>query len=112
MLLCNKMQLLREELESVQSEKDQLSASMKDVIQGAESYKVGRTLYLQKMVNCQKNTLLLSPSLDICYLLAQVCLVKEIMPVQLSTPIKKCKVLVKEPCIYCQKKTRQFFSPG
>lgn len=49
---------------------------MKDVIQGAESYKVGRTLYLQKMVNCQKNTLLLSPSLDIRYLLAQVCLVK------------------------------------
>lgn len=43
-------------MESVQSEKDQLSASMKDVIQGAESYKVGRTLYLQKMVNCQKNT--------------------------------------------------------
>lgn len=86
MLLCNKMQLLREELESVQSEKDQLSASMKDVIQGAESYKVGRTLYLQKMVDCQKNTLLLSPSLDIrCYLLAQVCLVEEIMPVQLST---------------------------
>ncbi|KFQ56996.1 GRIP and coiled-coil domain-containing protein 2, partial [Pelecanus crispus] len=33
------MQTLREELELVQSEKDQLSASMKDVIQGAESYK-------------------------------------------------------------------------
>ncbi|OXB55395.1 hypothetical protein ASZ78_015428 [Callipepla squamata] len=34
-----KTQALREELEVVQSEKDQLSASMKDVIQGAESYK-------------------------------------------------------------------------
>ncbi|XP_040392790.1 GRIP and coiled-coil domain-containing protein 2 [Cygnus olor] len=33
------MQSLREELELVQSEKDQLAASMKDVIQGAESYK-------------------------------------------------------------------------
>ncbi|XP_065509018.1 GRIP and coiled-coil domain-containing protein 2 [Caloenas nicobarica] len=33
------VQTLREELELVQSEKDQLSASMKDVIQGAESYK-------------------------------------------------------------------------
>ncbi|KAM6316656.1 GRIP and coiled-coil domain-containing protein 2 [Aegotheles albertisi] len=32
-------QSLREELELVRSEKDQLSASMKDVIQGAESYK-------------------------------------------------------------------------
>ncbi|NXT75994.1 GCC2 protein, partial [Zapornia atra] len=32
-------QALREELELVRSEKDQLSASMKDVIQGAESYK-------------------------------------------------------------------------
>ncbi|KAM9389074.1 GRIP and coiled-coil domain-containing protein 2 [Phaethornis superciliosus] len=32
-------QTLREELELVRSEKDQLSASMKDVIQGAESYK-------------------------------------------------------------------------
>ncbi|KFP86738.1 GRIP and coiled-coil domain-containing protein 2, partial [Acanthisitta chloris] len=32
-------QALKEELESVRSEKDQLSASMKDVIQGAESYK-------------------------------------------------------------------------
>ncbi|XP_074009947.1 GRIP and coiled-coil domain-containing protein 2 [Numenius arquata] len=33
------MQALKEELELVRSEKDQLSASMKDVIQGAESYK-------------------------------------------------------------------------
>ncbi|XP_006031946.1 GRIP and coiled-coil domain-containing protein 2 isoform X3 [Alligator sinensis] len=33
------VQGLREELELVQSEKDQLSASMKDIIQGAESYK-------------------------------------------------------------------------
>ncbi|KAM4681646.1 GRIP and coiled-coil domain-containing protein 2 isoform 1-T1 [Amazona ochrocephala] len=33
------MQTLREELELARSEKDQLSASMKDVIQGAESYK-------------------------------------------------------------------------
>ncbi|KAM7065467.1 GRIP and coiled-coil domain-containing protein 2 isoform 1-T1 [Acridotheres tristis] len=33
------MQTLKEELELVRSEKDQLSASMKDVIQGAESYK-------------------------------------------------------------------------
>ncbi|XP_017939659.1 GRIP and coiled-coil domain-containing protein 2 isoform X1 [Manacus vitellinus] len=33
------MQALNEELELVRSEKDQLSASMKDVIQGAESYK-------------------------------------------------------------------------
>ncbi|KFU89791.1 GRIP and coiled-coil domain-containing protein 2, partial [Chaetura pelagica] len=33
------MQTLREELELVRSEKDQLAASMKDVIQGAESYK-------------------------------------------------------------------------
>ncbi|XP_061853306.1 GRIP and coiled-coil domain-containing protein 2 isoform X2 [Colius striatus] len=33
------MQNLREELDLVRSEKDQLSASMKDVIQGAESYK-------------------------------------------------------------------------
>ncbi|KFR05693.1 GRIP and coiled-coil domain-containing protein 2, partial [Nipponia nippon] len=33
------MQTLREELELVRLEKDQLSASMKDVIQGAESYK-------------------------------------------------------------------------
>ncbi|KFO94337.1 GRIP and coiled-coil domain-containing protein 2, partial [Buceros rhinoceros silvestris] len=33
------MQILKEELELVRSEKDQLSASMKDVIQGAESYK-------------------------------------------------------------------------
>ncbi|XP_065685627.2 GRIP and coiled-coil domain-containing protein 2 [Patagioenas fasciata] len=33
------VQTLREELELVQSEKDQLSTSMKDVIQGAESYK-------------------------------------------------------------------------
>uniref|UniRef100_A0A8C4UXP8 GRIP and coiled-coil domain containing 2 n=1 Tax=Falco tinnunculus TaxID=100819 RepID=A0A8C4UXP8_FALTI len=32
-------QTLKEELELVRSEKDQLSASMKDVIQGAESYK-------------------------------------------------------------------------
>uniref|UniRef100_A0A8C0VM82 GRIP and coiled-coil domain containing 2 n=1 Tax=Cyanistes caeruleus TaxID=156563 RepID=A0A8C0VM82_CYACU len=32
-------QTLKEQLELVQSEKDQLSASMKDVIQGAESYK-------------------------------------------------------------------------
>lgn len=42
--LCNKTQALREELEVVRSEKDQLSASMKDVIQGAESYKVGVVL--------------------------------------------------------------------
>ncbi|XP_062457630.1 GRIP and coiled-coil domain-containing protein 2 [Rhea pennata] len=33
------VQTLREELELVRSEKDQLSSSMKDVIQGAESYK-------------------------------------------------------------------------
>ncbi|XP_048182817.1 GRIP and coiled-coil domain-containing protein 2 [Corvus hawaiiensis] len=33
------MQTLKEELELVRSEKDQLSASVKDVIQGAESYK-------------------------------------------------------------------------
>uniref|UniRef100_A0A8C5U0Z9 GRIP and coiled-coil domain containing 2 n=1 Tax=Malurus cyaneus samueli TaxID=2593467 RepID=A0A8C5U0Z9_9PASS len=33
------VQALKEELELVRSEKDQLSASMKDVIQGAESYK-------------------------------------------------------------------------
>nr|XP_005488036.2 GRIP and coiled-coil domain-containing protein 2 [Zonotrichia albicollis] len=33
------VQTLKEELEFVRSEKDQLSASMKDVIQGAESYK-------------------------------------------------------------------------
>ncbi|XP_051472625.1 GRIP and coiled-coil domain-containing protein 2 isoform X1 [Apus apus] len=33
------VQTLREELELVRSEKDQLAASMKDVIQGAESYK-------------------------------------------------------------------------
>ncbi|KAL2310611.1 hypothetical protein Nmel_002275 [Mimus melanotis] len=33
------MQALKEELELVRAEKDQLSASMKDVIQGAESYK-------------------------------------------------------------------------
>ncbi|XP_021113810.1 GRIP and coiled-coil domain-containing protein 2 isoform X1 [Heterocephalus glaber] len=32
-------QTLREELESVRAEKDQLSASMRDLIQGAESYK-------------------------------------------------------------------------
>ncbi|KAM8789214.1 GRIP and coiled-coil domain-containing protein 2 isoform 2-T2 [Rhynchonycteris naso] len=32
-------QTLREELKSVQSEKDQLSASMRDLLQGAESYK-------------------------------------------------------------------------
>lgn len=45
-LLFNKMQTLREELELVRSEKDQLSASMKDVIQGAESYKVRIVLHL------------------------------------------------------------------
>ncbi|NWU97578.1 GCC2 protein, partial [Upupa epops] len=39
------VQTLREELELVRSEKDQLSASMKDVIQGAESYKVSIVLY-------------------------------------------------------------------
>lgn len=50
----NKVQTLREELELVQSEKDQLSASMKDVIQGAESYKVRIVLYLQKTGSCQK----------------------------------------------------------
>ncbi|KAM7098726.1 GRIP and coiled-coil domain-containing protein 2 isoform 1-T1 [Molossus nigricans] len=33
------VQTLREELKSVQSEKDQLSTSMRDLIQGAESYK-------------------------------------------------------------------------
>lgn len=44
---CNKMQTLREELEVVRSEKDQLSASMKDVIQGAESYKVGIVLAIK-----------------------------------------------------------------
>jgi len=48
------MQTLREELELVRSEKDQLSASMKDVIQGAESYKVRIVLCLRKTVNCQK----------------------------------------------------------
>lgn len=48
------MQTLREELELARSEKDQLSASMKDVIQGAESYKVRIVLYLQKTVNSQK----------------------------------------------------------
>lgn len=41
-------------MELVQSEKDQLSASMKDVIQGAESYKVRIVLYLQKTGSCQK----------------------------------------------------------
>lgn len=35
-------QTLRDELESVRSEKDRLSASMKEFIQGAESYKVKR----------------------------------------------------------------------
>lgn len=44
---CNKMQALREELEVVRSEKDQLSASTKDVIQGAESYKVGIVLAIK-----------------------------------------------------------------
>lgn len=48
------METLKEELELVRSEKDQLSASMKDVIQGAESYKVRIVLHSQKTVNCQK----------------------------------------------------------
>lgn len=48
------MQILKEELELVRSEKDQLSASMKDIIQGAESYKVRIVLHSEKTVNCQK----------------------------------------------------------
>lgn len=37
-------QTLKEELESVRSEKDRLSASMKEFIQGAENYKVKFTV--------------------------------------------------------------------
>lgn len=48
------MQILKEELELVRSEKDQLSASMKDIIQGAESYKVRIVLHSEKTVNYQK----------------------------------------------------------
>ena len=39
-LYLQQAQTLREELESLRSEKDRLSASLKEFIQGAESYKV------------------------------------------------------------------------
>lgn len=98
----NKMQTLKEELELVRSEKDQLSASMKDVIQGAESYKVRIVLSQKTDSKLSVNTLGLKSSLDIhCCLLAQLCLAKEIVSVQLNTKIKKCKVLLRESCSSC-----------
>lgn len=99
----NKMQTLKEELELVRSEKDQLSASMKDVIQGAESYKVRIVLHSQKTDSkLSVNTLGWKPSLGThCCLLAQLCLAKEIVLVQLNTRIKKWKVLLRASCSCC-----------
>lgn len=73
------MQTLKEELELVRSEKDQLSASMKDIIQGAESYKVSCAAFT-KDSKLSENTSGLKPSLDIlCYLLVQLYLAKKIV---------------------------------
>lgn len=90
---CNKMQTLREELEVVRSEKDQLSASMKDVIQGAESYKVGISSSYKRQLTVRKKYFVFESQLEYLLFTCTSVLGKRNVPVQLSTQTRNIRFL-------------------